>query len=167
VTYGELWAWANEGVRRLQSLGLGRSDRVAVVLPNGPEAAVAMIAVAIGAVCVPLNPGFTADEWRRYFDDLRVSALLTWPDMDSASRAVAYSLDIPVIDLWPRPSDGPGAFSIVGPATPRSVGLELAESADDAFILVTSGTTSRPKMVPLTHASSCLAAYNVGAALAL
>jgi acyl-CoA synthetase (AMP-forming)/AMP-acid ligase II/acyl carrier protein len=167
VTYGELWAWANEGVRRLQSLGLGRSDRVAVVLPNGPEAAVAMIAVAIGAVCVPLNPGFTADEWRRYFDDLRVSALLTWPDMDSASRAVAHSLGIPVIDLWPRPSDGPGAFSIVGPATPRSVGFELAESADDAFILVTSGTTSRPKMVPLTHASSCLAAYNVGAALAL
>ena len=38
---------------------------------------------------------------------------------------------------------------------------------DDAFILLTSGTTSRPKMVPLTHASVCLSAYNVGAALAL
>ena len=46
-------------------------DRVAVVLPNGPEAAVAMIAVAAGAVCVPLNPGFTADECQRYFGELR------------------------------------------------------------------------------------------------
>ena len=46
------------------------------------EAAVALIAVAAGAVCVPLNPGFTAEEWRRYFDDLRVSALLTRADMD-------------------------------------------------------------------------------------
>ena len=45
----------------------GRSDRVAVVLPDGPETAVAIIAVAAGAVCVPLNPGFTADEWHRYF----------------------------------------------------------------------------------------------------
>jgi acyl-CoA synthetase (AMP-forming)/AMP-acid ligase II/NRPS condensation-like uncharacterized protein/acyl carrier protein len=166
VTYGALWARVNEAVQRLQSLGLGRSDRVAVVLPNGPDAAVAMIAVAIAAVCVPLNPGFTADEWRRYFVDLQVSALLTWPDMDSASRAVAHSLGIPVMDLWPRPSEGPGKFSIVGPATAGTVGCET-QSADDAFILVTSGTTSRPKMVPLTHASVCLAAHNVGGPLAL
>jgi len=84
---------------------------------------------------------------------------LTCRDMDWASRAVAHSLGIPVIDLCPRPSEGPGAFSIVGPATRRTVGFELAQSADDAFILVTSGTTSRPKMVPLTHASVCLAVH--------
>ena len=82
VTYGALRARANEAVRGLRSLGVGPSDRVAVVLPNGPEAAVAMIAVAAGAVCVPLNPGYTADECQRYFADLRVSALLTSADMD-------------------------------------------------------------------------------------
>ena len=154
VTYGELWARANDAVRGLRSLGIGRNDRVAVVLPNGPEAAVAMIAVAAGAVCVPLNPDFTADEWQRYFGDLRVSALLTRADMDSASRGVAHDLGIPVIDLPPRPSEGPSAFSLVGPATRRIVDGELAPSADDAFILLTSGTSSRPKMVPLTHAAS-------------
>src|SRR5260370_31904633 len=84
VTYGALWARANDTVRGLRSLGMGRSDRVAVVLPNGPEAAVALIAVAAGAVCVPLNPGFTAVEWRRYFGALRVSPLLTRPAIDSA-----------------------------------------------------------------------------------
>ena len=43
----------------------------------------------------------------------------------------------------------------------------LAAGADDAFILLTSGTTARPKLVPLTQASVCLSAHNVGAALAL
>jgi acyl-coenzyme A synthetase/AMP-(fatty) acid ligase len=59
MTFGALLIQANDGVRELRRLGLGRSDRVAVVLPGGPEAAVAMITVATGAVCVPLNPGFT------------------------------------------------------------------------------------------------------------
>ena len=85
MTYGALWSCVNDAVRGLRSLGVGPSDRVAVVLPNGPDTAVAMIAVAAGAVCVPLNPGFTADEWRRYFGDLRVSALLTRADLDLAS----------------------------------------------------------------------------------
>ncbi|MGE5600695.1 MAG: AMP-binding protein, partial [Pseudomonadota bacterium] len=113
LTYGALWSRANDLVRGLRSCGVGRSDRVAVVLPDGPDTAVAIIAVAAGAVCVPLHPGFAADEWRRYFDDLRVAALLTRADVDSASRGVAYSLGIPVIDLSPRPSDGLGAFSLV------------------------------------------------------
>ena len=167
VTYGALRARANDAVRGLRSLGVGPSDRVAVVLPNGPEAAVAMVAVAAGAVCVPLNPGYTADECQRYFGDLRVSALLTGADMDSASRGLAHAIGIPVIDLAPRPSEGPGAFSLVGPETGRIVGGELAPSTGDAFILLTSGTSSRPKMVPLTHAAVCLSAYNVGATLAL
>src|SRR5262249_33676789 len=98
VTYGELLARGDDAVCMLGRLGVGRSDRVAVVLPNGAEAAVAIIAVATAAVCVPLNPSFTADECQRYFGDLRVAALLTRADMDSASRGVAHTLGIPVID---------------------------------------------------------------------
>jgi len=70
VTYGALWVCAKRAGRALGSFGIGRSDRVAVVLPDGPETAVAIIVVASAAVCVPLNPSFTADEWRRYFADL-------------------------------------------------------------------------------------------------
>jgi amino acid adenylation domain-containing protein len=126
-----------------------------------------MVAVATAAVCVPLNPDFTADELQRYFGDLRLAALLTRADMNSASRGIAHTLGIPVIDLLPRLGEGPGAFNLVGSATRRAVTGDLAPSANDAFILLTSGTTSRPKMVPLTHASVCLSAYNAGAALAL
>jgi acyl-CoA synthetase (AMP-forming)/AMP-acid ligase II/acyl carrier protein/NRPS condensation-like uncharacterized protein len=167
VTYGALRAQVNDAVRGLRSFGVGPSDRVAVVLPNGPETAVAMVAVAAGAVCVPLNPGYTAHEWERYFGDLRISALLTRADLDSASRGLAHAIGIPVIDLAPRPSEGAGAFSLVGPETGCIVTAELASSTSDAFILMTSGSTSRPKMVPLTHAAVCRSAYNVGATLAL
>ena len=80
-----------------------------------------MIAVATAAVCVPLNPDFTADELQRYFSDLRIAALLTRADMNSVSRGVAHTLGIPVIDLLPRPGEGPGAFNLVGSAARRAV----------------------------------------------
>jgi acyl-CoA synthetase (AMP-forming)/AMP-acid ligase II/acyl carrier protein len=167
TTYGALWMQANDVVRGLRSIGVGRTDRVAVVLPDGPEAAVAMIAVAAGAVCVPLNPAFTDDEYQRYFGELHLAALLTRADLKSAGRHVARIMGIPVIDLSTRPNEGAGAFSIVGQAPQLVVDHEFASGADDAFILLTSGSTSRPKTVPLTHASVCLSADNVCAALAL
>jgi acyl-CoA synthetase (AMP-forming)/AMP-acid ligase II/acyl carrier protein len=167
MSYGALWAQAEHTIRGLRSAGVGRRERVAVALPDGPDAAVMMISVAAGAVCVPLNPGFTADEWQRYFAELELAALLTRPDIDSASREVALSLGIPVVDLLTPPCGGPPPLGIVGPAMRRISDDAFASSADDAFILLTSGSTSRPKRVPLTHASVCLSAYNVGATLEL
>jgi amino acid adenylation domain-containing protein len=167
LTYGAFWTRTNEIIAALRGFGIGGRDRVAVVLPGGPEAAMATIAVAAGAVCVPLHPGFAAAEWRRYFGDLQVAALLTRTDVDSASRSVAYSLGIPVIDLVPRPSEGPGGFSLVCPTARDAVAGGLATGTDDAFMLLTSGTTSQPKVVPLTQSSVCLSAYNVGVVLTL
>jgi amino acid adenylation domain-containing protein len=167
VTYSAFWTGMNAIVGQLRSFGIGRGDRVAVVLPTGADAAVASIAVAAGAVCVPLHPGFAADEWRRYFADLRVAGLMTCPDVDSASRGVAYSLGIPVIDLVPSSDHVPCAFKLVCPAPRPAVTGGLAGATDDAFVLLTSGTTSQPKLVPLTHASVCLSAHNAGAVLGL
>ena len=167
VTYADLWARTDGAVRELRKLGIDQSDRVAVVLPRGAESAVATVAVATAAVCVPLNPDFTADELHRYFGDLKIAALLTRADMNSGSRDTAHTLGIPVIDLVPRLGKGPGAFNLVGSATRHAITGDFASGGNDAFILLTSGTTSRPKMVPITHASVCLSAYNAGAALAL
>jgi amino acid adenylation domain-containing protein len=167
LTYGAFWARLNEIVRELRSFGIAGSDRVAVVLPSGPEASVATIAVAAGAVCVPLHPDFAEQEWRRYFADLHVSALLTCSDLDSASRGVAYDLGIPVIYLSWRPNSKPGQFSLACPMARPAVVGGLATGADDAFMLLTSGTTSQPKLVPLRQSSVCLSAYHIGAAIQL
>lgn len=101
VTYGQLWARTKRFVRELRRLAVSQGDRVAVVLPRGAECAAVMVAVATGAVCVPLNPDFTADELRRYFRHLKIAALLTQADMNSVSRSVANAPGIPVIGLTP------------------------------------------------------------------
>src|SRR5262249_37861155 len=159
IRYGALWSQMNSLARALRSLGIGPDDRVAIVLPEGPDNAMAMIAVACGAVCVPLNPAFVADEWQRYFGDLRITALLTCADIRSASVDVARRLDIPIINLL-RSSEGLLAFKLNSPGMekPPSVAAPLAPSTNDAFVLLTSGTTSRPKIVPLTHAAVCRSA---------
>jgi acyl-CoA synthetase (AMP-forming)/AMP-acid ligase II/acyl carrier protein len=168
VSYGTLKLRLDNAVRELRSLGVGRGDRVVVVLPNGPETAVALLAVAVAAVCVPLNPSFTTDEWFRYLSDLQPAAMLTRMDLESASRSVAHNLEIPVIDLSPRPGDDSDAFDLLGSGTRRAISGDLVPSADDdAFVLFTSSTTSRPKMVPRTHANVCHAAFNTGSGLQL
>ncbi len=166
MTYGALWMQTRDVVSALRRIGVGRTDRVAVVLPHGAEAAVAMVAVAAGAVCVPLSPNFTEDEYRRYFGELRLSALLTSGDLNSVSRRVAQSMGIQIIDVSKRRSKVAGAFSM-GQAPRGAVDDDFASGADDAFLLLTSGSTSRPKTVPLTHASVCRAADNIGAVLQL
>lgn len=163
LTYGALWASTKSVVHRLRRMGVSRTDRVAVVLPDGPEAAFAMVAVASGAVCVPLHPGFTINEYQRYFSELRISALVTSAKVSSVSQGLAKSIGIPIIDL----SERFGSSEIACAARQRVANVELASRTDDAFILLTSGSTSRPKMVPLTHANVCLSAYNVSAAINL
>ena len=133
VTYGELWRRTDDTIRQLRRLGVSRGDRVAVILPRGAETAMAIIAVTTAAVCVPLNPDLTADELQRYFSDLKIAALLTRADMNSASRSVAHSLGIAVIDLSPRRADGLGAFDLVG-STPVRAGTGDLASADERRI---------------------------------
>ena len=96
-----------------------------------------------------------------------LSALFTRATWIPPSREVAHALGIPIIDLSPRPSEGPGAFSLVGPRNSAIADDELASSTDDAFILLTSGTSSRAKDGPTDPCGVCRSAYNVGATLAL
>ena len=63
-------------VAHLSELGIGRDDRVAVVLDNGPELATAFLAVASAAACAPLNPAYTASEFEFYLSDLAARALI-------------------------------------------------------------------------------------------
>ncbi|AMN39127.1 non-ribosomal peptide synthetase [Rhodoplanes sp. Z2-YC6860] len=168
LTYGELRFRVSKAVRELRELGIGPTDRVAVVLPNGAATAVALVSVATAAGCVPLNSNLTADELQRYLADFNVAALLTRADMNSAARTVAQGSGIPVIDLSPCPGAAPWMFDLIGSGTPRAPSRAPACGAGhDALVLMTSGTTARPKIVPLTQAGVCASAYNAGAALRL
>jgi acyl-CoA synthetase (AMP-forming)/AMP-acid ligase II len=149
-------------VERLNTLGIGRNDRIALVLPNGPDMASAFVAVAAGATACPLNPGYRPDEFDFYLTDLRARALIVEAGSTSTAIEVAHKHGIRVLALAPQPAAGAFTLSEASELTrPRAAADGLAQPSDIALILHTSGTTSRPKIVPLSQANVCASACNV------
>jgi acyl-CoA synthetase (AMP-forming)/AMP-acid ligase II len=174
LSYAELRGVVDATLARLNALGVGRGDRVGIVLPNGPEMAAAFLAVASGATAAPLNPAYRAEEFEFYLTDLRAKALIVERGSTSPAVAVAEKLGLLVLDLIPASSAsggvGAGSFELVARATGQRSPSALGgtASADDiALILHTSGTTSRPKIVPLSQRNVCASAANVRDTVAL
>jgi acyl-CoA synthetase (AMP-forming)/AMP-acid ligase II len=169
LTYGGLRALAGRTVDDLNAMGIGRGDRVALVLPNGPEAAAAFVAIACGATTAPLNPSYKADEFSFYLNDLGARALVIQTGMDSPARDAANALGLPIVELVPD-LDGPaGGFTLTAPAGLAGSAARPGPAAaeDTALVLHTSGTTSRPKIVPLSQINITASACHIGATLAL
>ena len=89
LDYAGLRTLAQKTVAGLNGLGIGRGDRVAIVLPNGPEMATAFLAIACGATTAPLNPDYKAEEYEFYLSDLGAKALIV--EQGSASPAIAVA----------------------------------------------------------------------------
>ena len=148
---------------QLRALGVERGERVAIVLPDGPEMVVAFLAVAICATVAPLNPAYREEEFRFYLDDLNAKALVTRAGEAAEAHAAA-----PASVLRVALEGDAGALRLshdgapVAPVEPR-----FAAPNDVALVLHTSGTTSRPKLVPLTQRNLTTSATNIVAALAL
>ena len=156
------------GVRAtLSAAGIGHGDRVAIVLPNGPEMATAFLTVAATCCAAPLNPAYKADEFEFYLQDLQPAAILLAAGDTGPAKDVADRLGIPVLIL--HPGDGPaGAFTLDASALPSgAASAEPSRPEDPALVLHTSGTTARPKIVPLTNANIVASARHIAAALAL
>jgi len=166
LTYGRLFQHIEEMERRLRAMGMGRHDRIVIVLPNGPELAVAILTVAASAACAPLNPAYGADELERYFADLQPRALIAQAGCDCPSRRVALSRGVRVIELSAAAGLKAGLFTLAGEQGGASSD-EPVSASDTALLVPTSGTTARSKIVPQSHAGICTSAYAHGAALAL
>ncbi|MBT4906729.1 MAG: AMP-binding protein [Rhodospirillaceae bacterium] len=168
LTYGALRALVAKTIADMNRMGIGRHDRVAIVLPNGPEMATAFIAVAAGATTAPLNPGYKAEEFRFYLEDLNAKALFVEAGSQSPAIEVATSMGIPVLELTTSSDDPAGMFEISGDAAADPASSPGPAGADDiGLVLHTSGTTSRPKIVPLSQTNICASAQHIGAILAL
>ena len=167
LTYSCLWSRI-EGINAwLGSAGVRRNDRVAIVLPNGPEMALAFLGVSSLAISAPLNPGYRADDFDFCLKDLNVKALIVQEGMDSPAAGVARLHRIPVIELAPIRDKEAGLFTLNGDPLAGSAVAGFAEPGDTAMVLHTSGTTSRPKIVPLSHANLCFSATHIRDSLAL
>ena len=152
---------------RMRSLGVGVEDRIAIVLPNGPGAAVAFLAAAVTGCAAPLNPRYRSEELQFYLEDLGARVLITGASGGEAAREAAGD---EVLCLRMQGTlDGSelvldGDSSAGGESAPKVAN----PGADDvALVLHTSGTTSRPKIVPLRQRNLCRSAAGIAESLHL
>lgn len=165
LTYAKLMGVMDSVAAAIQTAGASRSDRVAIVLPNGPLMATAFLATTSIATAAPLNPGLTEAEFAFYFEDLEVRLALVHNDDASGAAAVAERMGIEVLPVAEDGSGVSGAFSL-GQGEPNSRTV-VPDPMDVALVLHTSGTTGRPKIVPLTHSNLTHSASNVARTLKL
>jgi oxalate---CoA ligase len=167
LTYAGLRALIIRATATLNDLGIGLGDRVAIVLPNGPEMAAAFLCVASAATSAPLNPAYRQDEFEFYLEDLKARALVVEAGSQSPALCAAEKLGVPVLTLTPERQAGAGAFELSGHPLGAAIRPGPVKPDDVALILHTSGTTSRPKIVPLHHANIWTSARNIAASLEL
>jgi len=169
LSYAQLCRHVDHIVSLLNSRGLGRNDRVAIVLPRGPELAVALLSVIAGFTCVPLSNESRKQEYELFLSDVHARALIVQRGMNSHARAAAKSCNVPVIDLIPRHADEAGLFDLdfTGEISGHAVEPGFALPDDNAVIAYSSGTTSRPKLIPWSQKELFSAAHAVRSAFAL
>ncbi|HEX4469932.1 MAG TPA: acyl--CoA ligase [Gemmatimonadaceae bacterium] len=167
LSYRALRAHVAEITKFLASQGIGAGDRVGIVLDNGPEMAAAFLSIGSAATAAPLNPTYRAEEFEFYLSDLGAKLLVVATGKDSPSLGVAAKLGVPVARLTPHPEKGAGSFSLQceRAGTPKPVRAAVPD--DIALVLHTSGTTSRPKIVPLAHKNIAASAGNIRGTLSL
>ncbi len=169
LRYGQLRSLVGRTVEQLNALGIGKGERVAIVLKNGPEMATAFLAVAAGATAAPLNPNYHAEQFEFYLKDLKPQALIVEGEVDSPSRGVAERLGIPLLELRSQHQIGAGEFSLepMGGIW-RAVAQRGKTGPEDiALALHTSGTTARPNIVPLSQRNIATSARQIREVLEL
>ena len=166
LSYGALRTLADTVSASLHSAGIGRGDRVAIVLPNGPEMAATFITIAQTAVTAPLNPAYREDEFAFYIDDLKAKAVVLMAGDDGPAFAAARKLGVAILRLSVDKNAPAGQFTLQTDAT-GTCDQSAPDASDVALILHTSGTTSRPKIVPLLQSNVAASAHNIAHSLAL
>jgi acyl-CoA synthetase (AMP-forming)/AMP-acid ligase II/thioesterase domain-containing protein/acyl carrier protein len=158
ITYSQLLASIQNIVDLFLQSGLEKKNRVALVSRDGPEMATLFLAISGVMTCAPLNPNYTYEEYKFYLSDLKTDALIVNDEILPAIKAaedlgVKIMLLSEILNVMTRfTSDSNNG---------RDITCHLAQNGDTALILHTSGTTSRPKIVPLTHQNISASVINI------
>jgi acyl-CoA synthetase (AMP-forming)/AMP-acid ligase II len=162
LTYGQLADQVETLARRLSGLGVRRGDTVALSLPNGPDVVLLLLAItALGAAAAPLNPAYTEPEFGFYLGDIVPRLLLVPATGAAAASAAAATAGTTIVGVDAAADGPPGLLAHGTEGPPRS--FEPGGPDDVALVLHTSGTTSRPKQVPLRQRNLMASARTIGA----
>ena len=147
ITYGVLHRRANAQADSLRRDGIGRGDRVVLLMPEGAELAAVLLGTMSAAIAVPVNAALREGELASVLDGLgAAAALVSAPPLAAIQQCLRHhGVSIHVVDG--DAGSEPCAAPLAGAAR------HAAPRPDDlALVEITSGTTGRPKRVPHTHA---------------
>ena len=156
LTYRDLKKQVLYGITSLNARGFCRNDRIAVIMPGGPATAVVSLTVMAGFTSAPLNPEFREQEFETFLPKLKIKAIIVEKNAETAARTVAKSLSIPIIEILAS-ADTAGRFTFEAVASSDPREAVFSSPSDTALLMQTSGTTSLPKIVPLSQQQLCAA----------
>ena len=162
LTYQQLRTIVADLVAQLHSFGLGKGDRIAIAMTNSSSMACIFLAASLCGTAAPLNPKYKQEEFAFYYEDLQAKALITLPGTPEAAITAIH----PDMLLIQAITNADGTLSlelsreIIQPQRETST-PDLPQADDVAIILHTSGTTSRPKRVPIRHRNLIASAQNI------
>ncbi|MBI3680039.1 MAG: AMP-binding protein [Acidobacteria bacterium] len=157
VTYSALREQVMRMADVLAALGIGRTDRVATVLPNGLPAIVSFLAASIAGTAAPLNPGYRHDEFRFYLEDTNAKVLLCPPNGAEEARRAAEGL----VAVYSIEMNEKGVVEVLDAPVAAQRSALPPSPEDIALVLHTSGSTGRPKRVPIRHRNLAVSARNI------
>jgi oxalate---CoA ligase len=160
VSYRALSQQVERLAAQFRSFGLKPGDSVAIVLPNGLEFLVLFLAlVRARLIAAPLNPADKRNEIRFFSEDAHAKAIIA-EGSNANVREAASGLSLPI---WEPRLDSRGVVQVAELPSASSASIEAPGPDDVALFAYTSGTTDRPKCVPLTHANVLWSARDIAA----
>ena len=166
MTYRELRDQVAYAVRLLNAQGFGPGDRIALIAPGGPEAASATLAIMAGFTLVPLNSQCREADIARFITLLGIKAMIISDGLGTGAGTAAGRLGIPLFTLVAS-RDKAGVFAL-SPSVPETGSPpRYAGPSDIAALLQTSGTTSQPKIVPMTQKRMMIGMIHLNTPMAL
>ena len=163
LSYGEFKIFNEKISRQLAATNVKNNDRAAIVLPNGPLMASSFLSISSYMSAAPLNPSYKQEEFEFYLDDLKPKFLLVEPNSKSLAVIAAKNLNIPVFEMKISDNQPLGTFELFD----KETDYKNPNDYDEALVLHTSGTTSRPKIVPLSNLNIFTSAVNISKSLKL
>jgi amino acid adenylation domain-containing protein len=151
VSYAELARGIERAGAALGALGLGRGQRIATALPDGRDAGLAMLAAMTWSTCAPLDRRLDAATCANLFAQLGIDALIVEDGDAPAAAIAARTSGVPLLHLAAVSEGSEDLFVLRAESRRTAVAPAPPRPDDVALVAQTSGTTARPRVVPITQ----------------